>query len=176
MKKVVLATVREWTKRAVIAHIGHDVKVEAQIWERSMGRYCQTCDTLFTIAIEDFKKTGDLPALRYLQDEMAPAAVESDEAEDSTAKKKKKRKAPKPDYITESLPVVTFVQEEITVEVKPNTNLRQVALANGVQLYRGFYTKLNCHGRAKCTSCRIQLSNSDAVNTPNEIEKAKKTT
>jgi ferredoxin len=61
------------------------------------------------------------------------------------------------------MPAVRFFREGITLSVPDGANLRDVALQAGVQLYRSFHVWSNCKGRGKCGSCRVEVSEPDAV-------------
>jgi ferredoxin len=53
------------------------------------------------------------------------------------------------------VPKVCFVNENITVDVPAGTRLREVALAQGIPLYRGMWTHVNCLGNGICGRCRL---------------------
>lgn len=53
------------------------------------------------------------------------------------------------------MPRVHFVNEMITVDVPAGTTLRQVAMAQGIELYRGMWTHINCLGNGICGRCRL---------------------
>ena len=55
------------------------------------------------------------------------------------------------------MPQVKFLNEKKTVEARPGENLRQVALENGVQIYKGPHAVLNCHGLGQCGSCNVAI-------------------
>lgn len=65
------------------------------------------------------------------------------------------------------MPTVTFYREGVQLEVEAGSNLREAAQAAGVELYRSWHRRLNCRGQGKCGSCRIEISEPDAV-TPTE--------
>lgn len=52
---------------------------------------------------------------------------------------------------------ITVQNENKTVSVARGSNLRKAAIANGVQLYKGFHKILNCHGAGRCSSCAIEV-------------------
>ena len=58
------------------------------------------------------------------------------------------------------MPKVHFINEMITVEVPAGTSLREVARAQGVELYRGMWTHLNCLGNGICGRCRLWVLSS----------------
>lgn len=53
------------------------------------------------------------------------------------------------------MPQVTFKNEKKTIEVPDGTNLRKAALKNGVQIYSGPHTVVNCRGLGNCGSCTV---------------------
>jgi ferredoxin len=53
------------------------------------------------------------------------------------------------------VPTVRFVNELVTVDVPSGTALRDVALEQGVELYRGMWTHVNCRGNGICGRCRV---------------------
>ena len=64
------------------------------------------------------------------------------------------------------MPKITFVRENRTIEVPEGTNLRQAAMAEGIELYSdelfpgvnvGLKRKLNCHGFGHCGECRVYV-------------------
>ena len=61
------------------------------------------------------------------------------------------------------MPRVTFFREGIGADAAPGENLRELAQRAGVPIYRSFHVLLNCKGRGKCGSCRVELSDPGAV-------------
>jgi ferredoxin len=61
------------------------------------------------------------------------------------------------------MPLVTFVKQEITVEVPRGANLRQVALDNNIDLYAFPNSLLNCRGRGMCGTCRVRVDDPRAL-------------
>ena len=57
------------------------------------------------------------------------------------------------------MPKVKFMDEGKEFEVPVGSNLRRVAMANGIQLYPGIHRFLNCRGLAQCGSCMVLLKN-----------------
>jgi ferredoxin len=53
------------------------------------------------------------------------------------------------------VPKVHFVNELISVDVPEGTPLRQVAREQGIELYRGMWTHVNCFGNGLCGRCRL---------------------
>jgi ferredoxin len=58
------------------------------------------------------------------------------------------------------MPKITFENERIQILAPMHSNLREIAVANGVQLYTGIHKVFNCHGNGRCTSCRVEVSGS----------------
>lgn len=59
------------------------------------------------------------------------------------------------------MPKITFLSPEnqtTTVTVNAGTNLRQVALQNGVPVYAGLGKIMNCHGFGMCGECAVQIT------------------
>ena len=44
-----------------------------------------------------------------------------------------------------------------TFECPQGANLRQVLLQNGIELYNGATSSLNCHGLGTCGTCAVQV-------------------
>ena len=61
------------------------------------------------------------------------------------------------------MPTVYLFREGITWEAEPGENLRALAIRAGVELYRSFHKLLNCKGKGKCGSCRVEVSIPAAV-------------
>jgi ferredoxin len=55
------------------------------------------------------------------------------------------------------VPKVHFQTEMVTVDVPENTSLREVAMQQGIQLYRGMWTHVNCIGNGVCGRCRVWI-------------------
>ena len=53
--------------------------------------------------------------------------------------------------------LVYFEREGKTLSVNSGQNLRKLARANGVNLYRGIHKIFNCHGLGLCTSCMVEI-------------------
>jgi ferredoxin len=53
------------------------------------------------------------------------------------------------------MPKVTFVNEKQEIEVPAGANLRQEARKAGIQLYKGPFRLLNCHGLGLCGTCLV---------------------
>jgi ferredoxin len=56
------------------------------------------------------------------------------------------------------MPTITFSREKKTVECAQGSNLREVAMAHGIQLYPGIKSTFNCHGFAQCGECRVHVT------------------
>jgi ferredoxin len=61
------------------------------------------------------------------------------------------------------MPRVTFFTEGVACEVREGENLRMVAIRHRVELYRTFHVLLNCKGKGKCGSCRVEVSDAACV-------------
>lgn len=59
------------------------------------------------------------------------------------------------------MPKVHFLNEVITAEVPVGTTLRDAAMQNNVELYRGMWTDVNCLGNGICGRCRVWLVNAE---------------
>ncbi len=68
------------------------------------------------------------------------------------------------------MPKVKFINEIISVDVPQGAILRDVAIAQGIEIYRGMWTHINCRGMGICGRCRIWvLSNKSNVSKPSLI-------
>ncbi len=63
------------------------------------------------------------------------------------------------------MPKITFVREKKEIEVPEGSNLREVALANGIEVYPGINRVLNCLGHGSCGSCRVLMLKGSVKNT-----------
>ena len=59
------------------------------------------------------------------------------------------------------MPKVRFVNELVSAEVPPHATLREVAMQQGVELYRGMWTHVNCRGNGVCGRCRVWVLERD---------------
>src|SRR5436190_5812756 len=60
------------------------------------------------------------------------------------------------------------------LEVPANANLREALLREDVALYRGLRVMFNCGGRARCTSCAVQvLEGGEQLSPRTPLEKAR---
>ena len=76
------------------------------------------------------------------------------------------------------MPKITVHNSE-TGEVKTfnagyGANLRKAALFQDVDLYKGFWTQLNCHGMGACGTCLIEVDHMDNVSGHSLMEKIHK--
>src|SRR5262245_19692075 len=55
------------------------------------------------------------------------------------------------------MPRVRIEPEGRVLEVPWNANLREALLRQDVPLYRGLRALFNCGGRARCTSCAVEV-------------------
>jgi ferredoxin len=55
------------------------------------------------------------------------------------------------------MPKVTFVNEKKEIEVPAGANLREEARKAGIQLYKGPFRLLNCHGLGLCGTCLVLI-------------------
>jgi len=61
------------------------------------------------------------------------------------------------------MPTVYFVKQGVAVECAVGTNLRKLALDNGIELYSFPNNLLNCLGNGLCGTCRVKVDNPNAV-------------
>ncbi|MBI3817342.1 MAG: 2Fe-2S iron-sulfur cluster binding domain-containing protein [Planctomycetes bacterium] len=55
------------------------------------------------------------------------------------------------------MPKVIFSNEKLNIDAADGANLRETALAAGIQLYRGPARLLNCRGRGDCKTCKVKI-------------------
>ena len=55
------------------------------------------------------------------------------------------------------MPKVHFVKQDVTVECPVGTNLRELALANEIDLYAFPHNLVHCRGFALCGTCRVKV-------------------
>ena len=55
------------------------------------------------------------------------------------------------------MPAIYFEKEDKTVVCNNGINLRQLALAEGIELYSGLYKAFNCRGNGLCGSCEVEV-------------------
>lgn len=58
---------------------------------------------------------------------------------------------------------VKFSKQNLKVETNSCNNLRKIARTNGVQIYRGINTVVNCHGFGLCGTCVVEINDPNAV-------------
>ncbi len=59
-----------------------------------------------------------------------------------------------------------------TFECPQGANLREVLLQNGIDLYNGAASAINCHGLGTCGTCAVQVEG--AISEPNWIERTRR--
>ena len=67
------------------------------------------------------------------------------------------------------MPKVHFVNERVTVEVPENATIRDVAMQQGVEIYRGMWTHINCLGNGICGRCKIWIMSGSGTVTRRSI-------
>ena len=65
---------------------------------------------------------------------------------------------------------VTFTNSGKTIECPKHTNLRDLAIQNGINLYNGLAKYINCEGMGLC-SCAVEVRPHDAVSIKGAKEK-----
>ena len=55
------------------------------------------------------------------------------------------------------MPTITFANEDKTIEVAEGSNLRRVALENGIDLYKFVAKMTNCGGAGQCGTCIVDV-------------------
>lgn len=74
------------------------------------------------------------------------------------------------------MPKLIFKNEGVTFEVPAGTNLRQAALAHGINVYPPMRRYLNCHGFGLCGTCKVAVSDSAALEPVTKTKAEKKKT
>jgi ferredoxin len=64
-----------------------------------------------------------------------------------------------------AVPTITFVRENIQVEVPEGDHVRYPALENDVRVYCGLWKFANCHGNGLCGTDRVAVTPSTNTNT-----------
>ena len=64
--------------------------------------------------------------------------------------------------------------EVTTFKAGHGANLRKAAVFQNVNLYKGIWTLLNCHGMGACGTCLIEVDNMDNVSEHSLLEKLHK--
>ena len=57
--------------------------------------------------------------------------------------------------------MVEFLNESKQVNCGQYANLRKVAQLHGVEVYKGIWQKLNCHGLGLCAKCVMEVVEGD---------------
>jgi ferredoxin len=70
------------------------------------------------------------------------------------------------------VPKVSFLNEVVAVEVPAGTTLRDVAIQQGIALYRGMWTHINCIGNGLCGRCKIWIVGEGNASRPSLRERA----
>ncbi len=73
------------------------------------------------------------------------------------------------------MPLVFFEREGKTLSVNAGWNLRKLAKANGINVYRGLNKVFNCRGNGLCGTCKVEVfaSQESDVNPRTGMEEAK---
>jgi ferredoxin len=71
------------------------------------------------------------------------------------------------------MPRIELIREGRTLEVPEGSNLRQVLLDNGVDVYRNIDGVVNCRGNGLCGTCMVEVEPAEAVTPVTFREKAK---
>ena len=61
------------------------------------------------------------------------------------------------------MPLVTFVKQELSIEVPKGRTCETSPLENKIDLYAFPDSLLNCHGRGLCGTCRVQVDDHRAL-------------
>lgn len=69
------------------------------------------------------------------------------------------------------MPTITFVRENVQVDVPEGDSVRYPALENDVQVYCGIYKYGNCHGNGLCGFDRVAVSPTENTNQLSFTEK-----
>lgn len=72
---------------------------------------------------------------------------------------------------------VKFVNEGQDVKVASNANLREQAMENGIEIYKGVSKVFNCRGNGKCGTCLVEVvegGDNISPETAAEFQKLKK--
>ena len=71
------------------------------------------------------------------------------------------------------MPIVQFVKQQRSVECPVGTNLRRLALDNGIALYVFPNNLVNCRGNGLCGTCRVRVDDPRALSAPTRTEERK---
>ncbi|MEB3281695.1 MAG: 2Fe-2S iron-sulfur cluster-binding protein [Lyngbya sp.] len=72
---------------------------------------------------------------------------------------------------------VKFVNEAQEIQVASHANLREQALKNGIEIYKGVGKVFNCRGNGKCGNCLVEIvegTDNLSPETAAEFQKLKK--
>ncbi|BCL82775.1 2Fe-2S iron-sulfur cluster binding domain-containing protein [Ktedonobacteria bacterium brp13] len=69
------------------------------------------------------------------------------------------------------MPTITYVRENVRVDVPEGDNVRYPALENDVPVYCGIYKVANCHGNGLCGTDRVAVSPASNTNPLSFMEK-----
>jgi len=69
------------------------------------------------------------------------------------------------------VPIITFVRQNIQVEVPEGDSVRYPALENDVPVYCGLWKFANCHGNGLCGTDRVTVSPSSNTNSLTFMER-----
>lgn len=61
------------------------------------------------------------------------------------------------------MPTIFFQKENKKISVNAGSNLRKVALQNGIPLYRSTAKIFNCHGFGMCGECAVEITKGENV-------------
>ena len=69
------------------------------------------------------------------------------------------------------MPTITYIHENVQVEVPEGDTVRYPALERDVPVYCGLWKFLNCHGNGMCGTDRVSVSPSTNINSLTFMEK-----
>jgi len=69
------------------------------------------------------------------------------------------------------VPTITFVRENVQIEVPEGDHVRYPALENDVSIYCGLWKFANCHGNGLCGTDRVAVSPRTNTNSLTFMEK-----
>lgn len=55
------------------------------------------------------------------------------------------------------MPLIFFEREGKTISANAGWNLRKLAQANGIEIYRGLNKIFNCRGNGLCGTCKVEV-------------------
>lgn len=71
------------------------------------------------------------------------------------------------------MPTVYFVKQDRAIECPAGTNLRKLALENGIDLYAFPHNLAHCRGFGLCGTCRVKVDNPRSLSAPTRQEEWK---